>query len=285
MRRSFDRLARDRWFRLGQATVRSLTLAGLVSVGAVAGDDKGDGDLPDLSPPTEMKIISRPMDPAPAPIPTSQPIPSPKPARPSAPGRAVLAIPGLTSPPTRSLSPVPTPKPSTDPTPGDLSLEAPIEMRPTPEALPGRPTANSSRSSLPLILESSTDNTPSHPARKPATTQTSPMPMKRRGLFGVLGGSTTAPTVAPSTAPRVATPGRALAAEDPEAESALKRRIERQAREVVGNRARSVEVKLDGKEAVVRVSEVKLFQKRAIRKQLEGIPALSGLRSTIEILD
>ena len=54
---------------------------------------------------------------------------------------------------------------------------------------------------------------------------------------------------------------------------------------MVGNRARSVVVKVDGKEASVRVSGVKFLQKRGLRKQLEALPALSGMRSTIEVDD
>jgi hypothetical protein len=65
----------------------------------------------------------------------------------------------------------------------------------------------------------------------------------------------------------------------------LKRRIEKQAREVVGDRARSIEVRVVGKVAVVQARGVKLFQKRNVRKSLEGIPSLSGLRSSIEVLD
>jgi hypothetical protein len=106
------------------------------------------------------------------------------------------------------------------------------------------------------------------------------MPARRPRLFGFFTGP---------AAPKAATPGRSLASDaprvDPAADSELKRRIERQAREVVGNRGRSVEVRLDGKEAVVVVSGVKFYQKRGVRKQLEGIPALSGLRSTIEVVD
>ena len=115
-----------------------------------------------------------------------------------------------------------------------------------------------------------------------------PEPTRRPRLFGFLAGPARSPSTAPPSSKTV-TPGRSVAADDlqadPAAESALKRRIERQAREVVGNRARSVEVKLTGKEAVVQVSGVRFYQKRAVRKQLESIPAISGLRTTISVLD
>jgi hypothetical protein len=72
--------------------------------------------------------------------------------------------------------------------------------------------------------------------------------------------------------------------EDP-AETALKRRIEKQLKEVVGDRARTIEVHVEGKSATIQARGVKLFQKRGVRKSIEAIPALSGLRSTIEVLD
>jgi hypothetical protein len=283
MRRSVDRLARDRRAGLGRATAHALALTSLVAAGA----ESGDGDPPDLSPPSEMTIISKPSTPTPAPLPT--PV---KPPGSATPGRPMLAIPGLTTPSTRPSVPSAAPKPASESAPGELSLDAPIEMKPLPEALPGNPAANSSRSNLPLVLDSSTMDDPSPttrstpPGRKPTTpAQPAPMPARRPRLFGFLAGPSPAPSSSATTAAKPSTPGRAIVGDDPAVESALKRRIERQAREVVGNRARSVEVKLDGKDAVVQVSGVKMFQKRAIRKQLEGIPALAGLRSTIEVAD
>ena len=54
---------------------------------------------------------------------------------------------------------------------------------------------------------------------------------------------------------------------------------------VVLRPARSVEVRVVGKNATVQAHGVKFYQKRAVRKSLEGVPALSGLRSTIEVVD
>jgi hypothetical protein len=73
--------------------------------------------------------------------------------------------------------------------------------------------------------------------------------------------------------------------EDPGADSALKRRIEKQARDAVGDRARAIEVKVVGKNAVVEARGVRFYQKRGVRKSLEALPALSGLRSVIEVGD
>jgi hypothetical protein len=282
MRRSVDRLASDRRAVLGRATARALALTALAAVRAGA----GDGDGPELTTPAEMPVItSKPSTPSPTPTPA--PSTAKPPAQPPR-SRAVLALPGLTTPTIRPSAPTDGLRPVPEPGTGELSLDAPLEMRPLAEALP----ANPSRSGLPLIMESSEmDELPppggstsrTNPPIKKPTTSPQPVqaPARRPRLFGFLG---TAPP-----APKTITPGRAVVADatrdDPAAVSALKRKIERQAREVVGNRAQSVEVKLDGKEAVVHVSGTKMFQKRSIRKQLEGIPALIGLRSTIQVED
>jgi hypothetical protein len=298
MMRSVDRLRRDRQAVLGRTTALGLALAALVA----AGTSEANGQTPELSPPSEMPIISKPATPSPT--------PSPSPARPAptAPrGRATLAIPGLTTPTVRPPVSPDAPKPVLVPAPGELSLDAPIEMRPLPQTLPSsRPAASPPPSNRPLVLESTpmdgadplggATTRPKPPTSRPTTTTTPPQPAqapaRRSRLFGFLAGPAAPPARPPSTAPatpKPSTAGRSVAAdplrEDPAADSALKRRIERQAREVVGNRARSVEVKLDGKEAAVVVSGVKFFQKRAVRKQLEGIPSLAGLRSTIEVVD
>ncbi len=282
MGRCVDRLARDRRAAFGLGTPRGLALAACVAVRSVA----GDGDTPELSPPSEMPIISKPSTPTTTPTPARPVTPAPR-------GRAMLALPGLTTTPARPSAPLEPPNPAQGSSPGELTLDAPLEMKPLPDALPANAVANPSRAARPLVLESSPidELTPipaptsrSNPTLKEPSISPKPVqtPARRPRLFGFL-----APPPQPA---KPIAPGRAVAADpllhaDPAVESALKRRIERQAREVVGNRARSVEVKLDGKEAVIQVTGVKVFQKRAIRKQLEGIPALSGLRSTIEVGD
>jgi hypothetical protein len=282
MRPSVDRIARDRWTLLGLTTGLTLFAGGAIA---------GDGDGPELSSPSEMPVlISKPATTTPAPA-------AVRPSTARLPGRPMLAIPGITTPAARPSIPIDAPKTTPGPAVGEPALDAPIEMRPFPEALAGQPGLSPSQSNFPLILDpgpidelpppggATTRSNP--PSRKPTSPpQPVPTPARRPRLFGFFSGP--APSTAASSDPagsKPIIPGRAMVDDEPAAESALKKRIERQAREVVGNRARSVEVKLDGKEAVVHVSGVKFLQKRAIRKQLEGIPALSGLRSTIEVGD
>lgn len=119
-----------------------------------------------------------------------------------------------------------------------------------------------------------------------------PTPATRRRFFGLFP----APALAIPT-PSRPRPGASINASDdphqaidhltPEAiaEARLKQRIEKQARDLIGDRARTIEVHVQGKSASVQARGVKFYQKRTVRRSLESIPALSGLRSKIDVLD
>ena len=236
----------------------------------------GDGDGPELAPPAEMPNAPRPATPA-----TSRPsVDSPG-------GRAVLAVPTIKPPVARPTNATTSPSPSLDPMPSGPSLEAPNEMKPAPSPARTRTSSIPDRSTRPLVLESTPMGEPDLPAPRPtpfprrsaAPPQPVPVPGRRPRLFGLIPGTAPAPSIAP---------GRAAVEnlrEDPAPDSALKRRIEKQARDALGDRARSIEVKVVGKNAMVQAHGVKMFQKRNVRKSLESLPALSGLRSTIEVVD
>ena len=299
MIRGNQRIARVREAGLGLA---SFLLLGLR---AAAGQGVGVGDEPELSPPAEMPTVSRPIVSKPAG--RTPAVPATPPAAPRG-GPAVLALPGLT---TRSARPSPStaidsPGLVPDPAPGGPSLDAPIEMRRAPESTPNRSVSALNRSSPPLVLESSPtdDSAPlggttsrSIPSTKRLTPtprtalQPTPVPARRSRFFGLMPGPAQVPAPASpegASTTRASTPGRSEAEgirDDPAADSALKRRIEKQARDAVGERARSIEVKVVGKNAVVQARGVKFYQKRGVRKSLETLPALSGLRSMIEVVD
>jgi hypothetical protein len=301
-----ERLHPGRWVRPGRGgasrfaglATRSASALLVIAARTLA----GDGDGPELTPPSDMPVVTRPTSPGTAPAPTRPPVNAPG-------GRAVLALPGMIPPPARPSTPAPTlsSTPTMDPIPGELMLDAPIEMRAAPA--PARPATSPApgRSARPQVLESSPmdeplpidgpgrpSNAPSRRSTPPSLdTQPSPQPQRRPRLFGLLPGQSPAqaPTPLPSGGPSTARSGvvgRSVAEnlkEDPAVESALKRRVEKQAREAVGDRARSIEVRIVGKNAMVQARGVKFYQKRGVRKSLESIPALSGLRSTIEIVD
>jgi hypothetical protein len=275
--------------------LRSALLVLAIGPGARATVDvDGNGDGPELSPPSEMPKTAKPLAPA-RPKPTS-----PSPGN----GRAVLALPGITTSSTRT-PPVITSTPSTSTStveppdaPGELRLDGPLEMPGVPPAARPRPGTTPNRADRaiplePLPMDESSglgdpDARSNPPARRPSTTSSRPEPLAtppgRRGrFFGLVPG----PMVGPPT-PRSTVAGRSATADSPDepaVDSALKKRIEKQAREAVGDRARLLEVRVAGKEVSIQARGVRFYQKRAVRKSLESIPALSGLRSSIDVGD
>ncbi len=287
------RATRPRWSRAAFALaspILALALAG----SARAGDDEGpELTRPDVPGSTAPAITSTPAKPAAAP-----------------PRRAVLALPGLTSAAARQAASAP-PAAASEPTAGP-SLDVPLEM-PTasPDAranlapLPGQAGRSRATELAPLDLDllvdekpkgmrssgnRSLDPLPENPPPRPTPAQVpNPGQPARRGrMFGLFPGAAATPPPARSVSrPGAASaPGIASAAEpkaDSAADSALRRRIESQARVAVGDRARSVEVRVLGKSAMIQARGVKFYQKRAVRKSLESLPAIAGVRTTIDV--
>ncbi len=248
----------------------------------------GDPDNPDLAPPTDPPKAARPDVPTPAA---------------SAPGGPVLAVPGLTIPGARPLvstsaAPAGLAAPSLS---ADVPLDAPLEMRGAPSIARPRAGFPSDRPAPPIVLESSSpeDSLPiGEPLRRPGEPRSrstsgglraeehpgapSIAPAPRRNRFLGLFPAPAPP--APRTNPRARSTDEDVR-DDPSSGPALKDRIERQARQAVGDHARSIEVRLVGRNVAIQARGVKFYQKRGVRKALEALPALSGLRSTIEIAD
>ena len=199
-----------------------------------------------------------------------------------------------------------------------LSLDGPLEMpsiprgpdlgRPNPTGDPSRPLGSElvpipdpimgdRGEPAPLLGPGSRRSAATLPSASRRIEPTVPSSPPRRGrFFGLFAAPVVVPPTALNSRPASASPtaiglGRdsRLAPEDPKAEAAaevaLKRRIEKQARDSVGDRARSIEVHVDRKTASVRAVGVKFYQKRTVRKALESLPALTGMRSTIEVSD
>jgi hypothetical protein len=72
---------------------------------------------------------------------------------------------------------------------------------------------------------------------------------------------------------------------EPKSDGEVKRKIERQIRENLGDRVRSVEVRVNGKNVLVVARASRFWQKRAVRRALETLPALSGYRAHVELDD
>ncbi len=292
---------RDPSRRLGSLAIPS---AGLVL--ALAGSPLADDDGPELSPPSGMPApVQAPAAPTPIPAPTPAPSPTPAPVA-ARPRRAVMAIPGLMGTPAARSTITSTPTTPAIDRPGSPPLDGPIEMPTVSPAARSRSGPLPGPSDRPVVLESTpfddgaslglpaprtappARRATSTPIRPEATPSPAQAPARRARFFGLIPGQAPAPrSTRPAPVPDDE-PGRSIVdgpLPEPTAEVALKRRIEHQAHLAVGDRARSIDVKLVGKSANVQARGVKLFQKRAVRKALESLPALSGLRTTIDVMD
>jgi len=66
---------------------------------------------------------------------------------------------------------------------------------------------------------------------------------------------------------------------------AAKRRIEKQIRDALGDKVRSVEVRVTGRNVLVVAKPNRFWQKRGIRRTLESLPGLDGYRARIDVAD
>jgi len=241
---------------------------------------------PPLTPPASEE------SPAPAPAPSPAPTTAPEPEN-----RPVLVVPGVPN----SAAPRSRPRLSAlepiAPINGDLpTLTAPAEMPEPATSRPGTsrfgPRQIQRGTALPLTLESTpidADPLGSTPGALPSTRRNlnpeiKPVPAPRRpsGFFGRM-----LPTPFTSSRPQPETRGSITVEPrtDPAADAALKRRLERQVREAVGDRVKAVEVRVVGRDVTIRAKVSRFWYRRPVRHTLETLPGLSGYRSTVEVVD
>src|SRR5262249_52545377 len=72
---------------------------------------------------------------------------------------------------------------------------------------------------------------------------------------------------------------------DPAAEATLKRRVEKQIQQSLGDRVRSFEVLVSGKTVVIRAQAGRFWQRRSVRRSLEGLQLPSGYRLRVDAVD
>ncbi len=72
---------------------------------------------------------------------------------------------------------------------------------------------------------------------------------------------------------------------DPAADAAVKRRFEKQVQQAVGDRVRSVEIRVSGRSVVIRAQAARFWQRRGVRRSLETMPLPSGYRARVEMID
>ena len=74
-------------------------------------------------------------------------------------------------------------------------------------------------------------------------------------------------------------------ADRPPTDDEVKRKIEKQIRQVLGDRVRSVEVRVSGRNVLIVAEATRFWQKRAVRRALETLPVLSGYRARVDLDD
>jgi hypothetical protein len=72
---------------------------------------------------------------------------------------------------------------------------------------------------------------------------------------------------------------------DPAAEAAIRSRVQKQIQQAVGDRVRSVEVRVSGRNVLIRAQAARFWQRRGVRRSLETLAMPSGYRARVEILD
>lgn len=226
----------------------------------------GDGPPP-LSPPVLGPPVSVDEPPGELPLPVeATPLPGPS-SRPIE-NRPMLVIPGVN-----------TPRPGTRYRSDDVP--SPIEL--PPAIVRPRPGTAADPRGLPPIIESdgqprveplSEDDPEPEPPK--AVRRPSPAPPSRRppGLFGKLfpqlrqGGASEVSTV----------PSRVESESDPAADAELQRRIERQIEQGLGERLRTFDVRVVGRDVTIRAETLRFWQRRGVRGSLESLQGLRGYR-------
>jgi hypothetical protein len=185
-------------------------------------------------------------------------------------GRVIESVPSGEAPtlPTIDLPPI-------DSRPGRIVSPAPplgTPRRPGERLEIDGPERSGSRPSMPMTEPDADEKNGDLPKTAPT----------RRSPF--LGGMLTSPFGPRSTTGADSTI-RAEPRTDPAADAILKRRIEKQAHDAVGDRVKELNVRVVGRSVTIQAHGTRFLQRRSIRKALENLPGLSGYRSTIDVKD
>jgi hypothetical protein len=116
---------------------------------------------------------------------------------------------------------------------------------------------------------------------------TSPTPRSAppRGSTSRFGRIFSSPFSGARSLPEAGNPITVVPRSDPAADAALKRRIERQIEDSLGDRVRSVDVRVVGRDVTIRARSTRFWQRRGVRRALESLPGLTGYRSSIAVVD
>jgi hypothetical protein len=236
--------------------------------------------------------------------------------------RSMLIIPGVTAPAgrkdTTARTQVGQPAPSTNPssaapqpileapaTPSNVASPFRAENRAPTEANPGISLAEP----IPLDLEPLQENTgaaqtrivppsprtgsarprasgPNRPAED-VPVETRPASRRMPGFLGRLLGQPPPEMERRGSLNTQKSADQAKSKSDPklEPDAALRRRIEQQIRNTLGDKVQSVEVRVSGRNVLIAARATRFWQKRSVYRSIESIPALAGLRVRIQLDD
>lgn len=246
--------------------------------------------------------------------PASSPTTKPAQAAPAE-SRPLLIIPGVTAPvpsrpgtrPNRPRSVAGTGSAdSTAPAAPSTSRASSSPLTELPAA--GRDPSMTGRAPIPLTLESIPDEPPAElgSERLPADRSAAPRPPRASSPRPLSESEPSAPAASRPAPPRSSStmfgrllgptgssdepagPRSSITVEprsDPAADAAVKRRIEKQVQQAVGDRVRSVEIRVSGRSVVIRAQAARFWQRRGVRRSLETMPLPSGYRARVEMID
>lgn len=270
---------------------------------------------PVVTPPSRPQSENRPMLAIPGvTAPAARPMTA---ARPPATPPALLPMP-LDHPISRS-EPAPAGFPLAGPTTSDRIDSSPPRLvrpnvgRPSSSPVRSRPTTEPSPigETIPLTIDPLDDEPPAprgSSSRSPTSRmyddrpardeddRIAPTPRPRRapGLFSRLFGPPPSPSPSPvPPPPRESTRTVEKPVRDRESSAELandpdlitRRKIERQIAATLGERVRSVEVVVTGRNVEIRARVSRFWYRRSVRRSLETLPAIQGYRSRIEVTD
>jgi hypothetical protein len=275
----------------------SLCLA-IMSTGSLLATDSLAAMPGDEPPPLTAPAVN------PEPVPAVVPPPAARPA-PTVENRPLLVLPGINSPRSafpRATPPALAPSVSGDPVPtlagpgetpsGDAPLPAAasapafnrrpflMNRRPTSRTVESVPDADAGPTTITppldvpsrrLIEDRRPDPAPPSPPRRP------------QGLFGRLFQGDPArnerarpgPTAARDVPPATESP----------TDTAFKRRVMKEVREKLGNRVSTVDVRVAGRDVLIRAKVPRFWQRRGVRNDLQSLSVLTGYKSAVELVD
>jgi hypothetical protein len=176
-----------------------------------------------------------------------------------------------------------------------LQPPIPMTLEPLEDEHEPVPRPRSSTSSRAMPDRSRTGS--SRPAQKsaaetPVDDSSSASPGSRaapRRLPGLLGRLFQPPPVPPARGDSRNAESQARkkadARPEPVTDASVKRKIEKQIRDTLGDRVRSVEVRVSGRNVLIVAQAARFWQKRTVRRALETLPGLSGYHARIELDD